>query len=69
MKSLIKFSDYSIKDVQAIMKKDTLVCESTVQSHVDFIIDCISETECIEIPCPDANIVFYHCWIYCKKLN
>ena len=67
VKSLIKFSDYSIKDVQAIMKKDTLVCESTVQSHADFIIDCISE--CIEISCSDANIVFYIAGFIAKSLT
>ena len=45
------------------MKKDTLVCESTVQSHMDFIIDCI------EIPCPDANIVFYIAGFIAKSLT
>ena len=43
VKSLIKFPDYSIKDVQAIMKKDTLVCEST--SHTWILLLTVSRSK------------------------
>ena len=39
------------------------------QSHMDFIVDCISERECIEIPCPDANIVLYIAGFIAKGLT
>ena len=57
--SLIKFSDYSITEVQAIMKKDEVVSESMVQSHA-------GSTELLSA---DTNIVFLYCRVYCKRFN
>ena len=69
MKSLIKFSEYSIKEVREVMKKDAIAYEIVIQLHVDFIIDSISEAGNIEIPSADANIVFYIAGFIAKGLT
>ena len=69
IKSLIKFSRYSIKDVQVIMKKDKVIDENIIKSHVDYIIDCISEAGKIDVPISDSNIIYYVAGFIAKVLK
>ena len=58
VKSLIKFSGYSIKDVQKIMSKDSS-SETEDIFTADNIMDCISEDAVSEMTTADKSIIYY----------
>ena len=59
VKSLIKFSKYSIKEVCEIMKTDKKVDEDILVSHSETIMDGLSENIDNETLHMDNNIIFY----------
>ena len=59
VKSLIKFSGYSIKEAQSILKVDKEIAEKESQTLAEAIMDVVCEDHVAELSLEDANIVYY----------
>ena len=67
VKSLIKFSNYSMKEVCQIMQKEG--DENTVEEYAEHIVDLLSEEVTDEILNADKNIVFYVAGFIARSLK
>ena len=69
VKSLIKFSKYSIKDVGLILKVDKNEIEKNIISHSETVMDIISEDIDSDGTHMDNNIIFYVAGFVAKSLK
>ena len=67
VKSLIKFLNYSMKEVCQIMQEEG--DENTVEEYAEHIVDLLSEEVTDEILNADKNIVFYVAGLIARSLR
>ena len=69
VKSLIKFSGYSIKEDQLLLKIDEGCNDAEIKLHAETIMDMTSEDIAIDVQPPDVDIIYYVAGFIARSLT